>query len=115
MQWGFQMWREIAFPFNTKVMATGSKTRQGDAVFDVKNFKQVRGWLVQWLVTTDVLYIVGKFVGLACSIAAAITATGTATVSGGGGLRRCWLEGLAVRCSCSTLNHGTHVQLCEPY
>jgi hypothetical protein len=103
------MWWEIAFPFDTKVMATGSKTTQSNAVFAVKNFKQVRGRLVQGQIATDVLYVVGKFVCLACSMATAVTASVAASASGGGCFRWCWLEGLAVRCSCSTFHHSTFV------
>ena len=40
--------RQVAFPFNAKIMATGSETAQSNAVFAICDLKQVRCWLIKW-------------------------------------------------------------------
>ena len=46
---------QIAFPFDAKVMATGSKASEGDTEIGVIDFKQVRCWLGEGQAAANVL------------------------------------------------------------
>ena len=46
---------QIAFPFDAKVMATGSKASEGDTAIGVIDFKQVRCWLGEGQAAANVL------------------------------------------------------------
>jgi hypothetical protein len=87
MAGGLDGLRQIAFPFNAKVMAGGTEAREADAVGGVGDSGEVRGGLGQWQVITDAIKIVSKFGGLAA------------------------LAGICFLCP---LHHGTFVELCEP-
>ena len=61
---------QVAFPFDAKVMAIGSKATERKTVLTVGDFKQVGGrmWIGQ--VTANVLQVIGKFVGTGGTAAA---------------------------------------------
>ena len=64
MAWGLDGLGQVAFTFNTKVMAARSEAREGCAVFAVGNFQQMRGRKVKGEIAANMFDIVSKLSGV---------------------------------------------------